>query len=64
MQELIRNGVLGPSFVVSYSHTDADIDHTIDAVAKAAAIYAKALEHGTDGLLEGRSVKPAIRRFA
>lgn len=63
MQELIRNGVLGPSFVVSYSHRDDDIDDTIDAVDRAAAVYATALAHGTDGLLEGRSVKPAVRRF-
>ena len=64
MQELVRNGVLGPSFVVCYSHGDADIDDTIEAVDRAAAVYAKALEHGTDGLLDGRSVKPAIRRHA
>lgn len=64
MQELVRNGVLGPSFVVSYSHSDVDIDDTIEAVDRAASVYAKALESGTtDGLLEGRSVKPAIRRF-
>lgn len=65
MQELVRNGVLGPSFVVSYSHDDTDIDDTIEAVEKAASVYAKALESGTtDGLLTGRAVKPAIRRFA
>jgi glutamate-1-semialdehyde 2,1-aminomutase len=64
MQELVRNGVLGPSFVVCYAHGDADIDDTIEAVDRAATVYAKALEHGTDGLLDGRSVKPAIRRYA
>ena len=32
LQELIRRGVLGPSFVVSYSHQDEDIDRTIDAI--------------------------------
>src|SRR5215469_11609630 len=28
MQELIRRGVIGPSFVVSYAHGDVDIDRT------------------------------------
>jgi glutamate-1-semialdehyde 2,1-aminomutase len=64
MQELVRNGVLGPSFVISYSHSNTDVDNTIEAVDRAAAVYAKALEHGTDGLLEGPSVKPVFRRFA
>ena len=46
MQELIAGGILAPSFVVSYSHTDEDIDRTIDAVDSAAAIYARALSDG------------------
>lgn len=64
MQELIRNGVLGPSFVVNYSHGDADIDQTIAAVDAAARVYARALEDGPAAFLTGRSVKPAIRRYA
>jgi glutamate-1-semialdehyde 2,1-aminomutase len=64
MQELIRNGVLGPSFVVSYSHRDTDIDQTIAAVDAAAQLYARALEDGPDRFVHGRSIKPAIRRFA
>jgi len=63
MQELIRMGVLGPSFVDSYSHSDADIDHTIDAVGEALVTYKQALEHGVEKFLEGRPVKPAIRRL-
>ena len=58
MQELIRWGVLAPSFIVSYAHSDADIDHTIEAVARAAKVYKKALEAGsTDGLLVGAPTK-------
>lgn len=63
MQELIKMGVLGPSFVDSYSHSEEDIDHTIEAVGEALVVYKKALELGADKFLEGRSVKPAIRRF-
>jgi glutamate-1-semialdehyde 2,1-aminomutase len=61
MQELIRRGILGPSFVVSYSHTDEDIDRTIDAVDGALSVYARALEDGPEAYLEGRPLKPVMR---
>lgn len=65
LQELLDRGVLGQSFVTSAAHTDADIDHTIEACREAATIYRKALENGgVDGLLNGRPVAPAIRRYA
>ncbi|UGT62765.1 glutamate-1-semialdehyde 2,1-aminomutase [Nocardia asteroides] len=63
--ELLRRGVLGQSFVTSAAHTDADIDHTVEAVRGAAAVYADALARGTvDGLLDGRPVAPALRATA
>jgi glutamate-1-semialdehyde 2,1-aminomutase len=65
IQELLRRGVLGQSLVISAAHTDADIEHTIDAAAGAMEVYAQAVEAGsTDGLLVGRPVAPAIREFA
>ncbi|WP_067709822.1 glutamate-1-semialdehyde 2,1-aminomutase [Nocardia yamanashiensis] len=65
LQELLERGVLGQSFVTSAAHTDADIDHTLDAVRDAAAVYRKALDQGSvDGLLNGRPVAPALRRHA
>jgi glutamate-1-semialdehyde 2,1-aminomutase len=63
MQELIKRGVLGPSFVDSYSHSDEDIDHTIEAVGEALVVYKQGLEQGVGKFLEGRPVKPAIRRY-
>ena len=63
MQELIRRGVLGPSFVVSFSHTDEDIDRTAQAVHEALGVYRRALDEGIDKYLEGRPVKPVYRRF-
>jgi glutamate-1-semialdehyde 2,1-aminomutase len=53
LQEIIRRGVLAPSFVVSYSHGDADVDRTIEAVDGALAIYARALADGVDKHLVG-----------
>lgn len=63
MEELIANGVLAPSFVVSYSHTDDDIDRTIEAVDCAAATYARFLDDGALQRISGRPVKPVFRPF-
>ena len=62
MQELIKRGVLGPSFVVSYSHSDADIDRTVEAVRQTLIVYRRGLEDGIDTVLEGRPVQPVDRR--
>ena len=63
LQELIKRGVLAPSFVVSFSHSDRDIDLTIEAVAGAAQVYRKALEDGVEHHLIGRPVKPVFRPY-
>ena len=64
MQELIRRGVIAPSFVVSFSHTDADIDRTGRSGPRAlCAFIAKALDEGIENYLEGRPVKPVNRKF-
>ncbi|MEJ2547615.1 MAG: glutamate-1-semialdehyde 2,1-aminomutase [Gemmatimonadota bacterium] len=64
MQELIERGVLATSLVVSYSHSESDIDRTIEIFGEAFEVYARALEDGVDRYLKGRSVKPAIRPYA
>jgi len=63
MQELIRRGVIAPSFVVSFSHSDADIERTAQAVFEAHVIYRKALDEGVEKYLEGRPVKPVNRGY-
>jgi glutamate-1-semialdehyde 2,1-aminomutase len=63
MQELIRRGVIAPSFVVSFSHSDADIELTAEVVSEVLAIYRKALDEGVEKYLEGRPVKPVNRKF-
>lgn len=63
LQETIRRGVIAPSLVVSYSHTDADIDRTIEAIDGALGVYRQALEDGADRYLVGPSVKSVYRRF-
>jgi glutamate-1-semialdehyde 2,1-aminomutase len=64
LQEVIRRGVLAPSLVVSYSHSDHDIDETIEAIDGALGIYRQALENGPETYLVGRPVQPVYRRRA
>jgi glutamate-1-semialdehyde 2,1-aminomutase len=64
LQETIRRGVIAPALVVSYSHSDRDIDLTIEIIGEALAVYRKALEDGVEKYLEGRPVKPVFRPFA
>lgn len=64
MQEMVKRGIIAPSLVVSYSHSDRDIDRTVEAVAEALIVYRKALEEGVDKYLVGASVKPVMRKFS
>jgi len=64
LQELLKRGVLAPSFVVSYSHTDGDIDLTIQAAAEAMGVYRQALDNGVEKYLVGPPVKPVFRPYA
>ena len=63
LQELIRRGVIAPSFVISYAHSDADIDRTVEAVDGALSVYRQALDGGVDRFLIGRPVRPVYRAF-
>jgi glutamate-1-semialdehyde 2,1-aminomutase len=63
LQEIIRRGVIAPSFVVSFSHSDTDIERTAQAVHEALGVYRKALDEGVEKYLLGRPVKPVNRRF-
>nr|WP_180218784.1 glutamate-1-semialdehyde 2,1-aminomutase [Streptomyces albus] len=65
LRRLLEGGVLAPSFVVSNALSDADIDHTVDVVAQACAVYRKALDAADPTpWLAGRPVKPVFRRRA
>lgn len=63
LQETIRRGVLMPSLVVSYTHTDEDIERTLEAIDGALAVYAQALDSGVDRFLVGRPSQPVMRGY-
>lgn len=62
LQETIRRGILMSSLVVTYSHSDSDIDRTFDAIDGALGIYAKALQDGPARFLQGPPPRPIYRR--
>lgn len=63
LQETIKRGLIMPSLVVSYSHTDEDIDRTIEKIGEALHIYRKALDEGAEKYLVGQPSKPALRKY-
>ena len=63
LQEIIRRGVLGPSLVISYSHSDEDVDRTVQAFDGAMEVYARALEDGVERHLTGRPSNVVYRKF-
>jgi glutamate-1-semialdehyde 2,1-aminomutase len=63
LQETIARGVVMPSLVVSYSHSDADIDETVEAIDGALGVYARALNDGVGEYLVGRPSIPVYRTW-
>jgi glutamate-1-semialdehyde 2,1-aminomutase len=62
LQEMIKRGFIMPSMVVSFSHSDEDIDRTVEAAGEALGVYRRALADGIGKHLVGRPVKPVMRR--
>ncbi|WP_353476551.1 glutamate-1-semialdehyde 2,1-aminomutase (plasmid) [Salipiger sp. H15] len=63
LQETIRRGILAPSLVVSYSHSEADVDFAVAAIDGALGVYARALEDGVERHLVGRPSQVVYRRY-
>lgn len=63
LQELIARGVIAPNLIISFSHDDEAVDRTVEAIADACEVYARALADGVERYLRGRPVKPVYRRF-
>jgi glutamate-1-semialdehyde 2,1-aminomutase len=63
LQEIMKRGILAPSLIISYSHTEQDIDKTVEAFHEAMQVYRKALDEGIQKYLIGRPVQPVFRQF-
>jgi glutamate-1-semialdehyde 2,1-aminomutase len=64
LQETLKRGILMPSSVISFAHTDKDIEETGEKVFEALQVYKKALSEGVEKYLVGRPVKPTFRKYA
>lgn len=60
-QEMIKNNVLMPWIALSYSHTDKELELTLEATLKALKVYSLALEQGYENFLKGSIIKPVFR---
>jgi glutamate-1-semialdehyde 2,1-aminomutase len=63
IQETMKRGLLMPSSIVAYSHSDKDIEETVEKIHDALVIYKKALDEGIDKYLVGRPVQPVFRKY-
>ncbi len=63
LQETIKRRIIAPSLAVSYSHSDADIERTVEAIDGALGVYARALADGAERYLVGRPSQVVQRRF-
>jgi len=64
LQEFCRHGILIPYIAISLSHSDAEVDRTVQVFDTGVAqVLARAVRAGTTaGLLESPAVKPVFRR--
>ncbi|MGK9369308.1 aminotransferase class III-fold pyridoxal phosphate-dependent enzyme [Melioribacter sp. Ez-97] len=63
-QEMIKRGVLWQGFHnISFSHTDEDIDYTLQALEESLALLKKAIDgNNIKSLLRGKPVEPVFRK--
>lgn len=62
-QEMIKAGVLMPWIAISYSHTETELNLTLEAVRKSLQVYKLALDAGVEKYLVGPAIKPVFRQF-
>ncbi len=63
-QELIKYGVLFQGiFCPHFSHTEKDVEHILNAMNEACAVYKKGLEEGYEKYLVGEPIKPVFRKY-
>jgi len=62
LQELCAGGVLAPSLYTSFSHTEQDVQITIDAVSRACKVYRQALDNGVEPYLKGPPSQSVYRK--
>jgi glutamate-1-semialdehyde aminotransferase len=63
-QEMIKYGVFFRSaFNITVSHSEKDIELTMDAIDQSMKVYTKALKEGVENFLVGPAIKPVFRKY-
>ncbi len=62
-QEMIKNNILMPWIALSNSHTQNELNLTLQAVENVLKVYKKALSDGINNYLVGPSIKPVFRKY-
>ena len=52
-----------PWIAFSYSHRDAELAFTEEALYNSMRVYKQALENGIESYLVGHSIKPVFRKY-
>ncbi len=63
LQETLKRGIMAPSLVVSYSHTEDDILYTAEQIHEVLGVYRKAIDEGIEGYVYSRPVQPVYRKW-
>lgn len=61
-QEVITRGILWIYHMLSYSHSDGDIQRTLEVYAEAMEVLKRGVREGVDKYLAGNKLQPAFRR--
>lgn len=62
-QEMIKKGVLIPWIALSLSHSQEEMEKTMEALKHSLKIYSLALEDGWEKYLQGHIIKPVFRKY-
>lgn len=63
LQETVARGVLIPWVATSYSHSENDLEATLEAIGDALGVCKKGLDEGVEKYLKSKIVKPVFRRY-
>lgn len=62
-QEMINKNIIMPYIAVSYSHQNAELEKTLEAVQHSLGVYKNALNDGIDKYLKSAPIKPVFRKY-
>lgn len=63
LQEFVKYGILIPYISISFSHTEEEVDKTLEALRKVLVVYQSAMDKGVEHFLVGPPVKPVFRKY-